>query len=92
MRNALTGQSDVLCPFCLIGTKQLLLAIDQYNADHTSSPLDVDIRLLPYQLNPGMSETPITRAEMYAKKFGAQRAESLKEGMIARFAALGYKT
>jgi hypothetical protein len=69
-----------------------LLAIDQYNSTHAHQTLDPEIRLLPYQLNPGMSSTPMTRQEMYAKKFGAQRAEVLKAAMIEKFAAIGYRT
>lgn len=69
-----------------------MLAIEQYNKYHPDIPLDTNIRLLPYQLNPGMSSNPMTRQEMYEKKFGVERAASIREGMIARFAQLGYRT
>ncbi|OCF43490.1 hypothetical protein I317_02640 [Kwoniella heveanensis CBS 569] len=83
--------SDVICPFCLIGVKQMMNAIQKYKTLHSSSSLDFQIRLLPYQLNAGLSEQPQTRLDYYKRKFGEDRAEQIVESMGGRFAELGYK-
>ncbi|KAK8849432.1 hypothetical protein IAR55_004764 [Kwoniella newhampshirensis] len=82
--------SDVVCPFCPIGTKQLTAAIDQYKSTHPSAP-EFNIRFLPYQLDPTMSETPIPRTQYLAKKFGAERVEPINKAMEAKFEAIGLK-
>ncbi|WVQ96224.1 hypothetical protein IAU59_003328 [Kwoniella sp. CBS 9459] len=83
--------SDVICPFCLIGVKQMLNAIEKYKTLHPSSSLDFQMRLLPYQLNAGLSEEPQNRLDYYKRKFGEGKAEQIVGSMGGRFADLGYK-
>jgi predicted DsbA family dithiol-disulfide isomerase len=56
--------SDVICPWCYIGKRRLEKAI---------SALDraVDIRWLPFQLNPTMPKEGISRKEYRTRKFGS---------------------
>ena len=56
--------SDVICPWCWIGKRQLELALDGAEARF-------DIRFRPFQLNPDMPEEGVPRAEYRARKFGS---------------------
>ncbi|WVQ79507.1 hypothetical protein IAT38_001606 [Cryptococcus sp. DSM 104549] len=80
--------SDVTCPFCLIGVKQLLSAVAQHKTTHPSS-LDFQIRLLPYQLNPNASTSPISKTEALTAKFGAQRTQQILSALPMKYASVG---
>jgi predicted DsbA family dithiol-disulfide isomerase len=56
--------SDVICPWCWIGKRQLDLALDGVGARF-------DIHFRPFQLNPDMPEEGVPRAEYRAAKFGS---------------------
>lgn len=56
--------SDVICPWCWIGKRQLELALDGAEARF-------DIHFRPFQLNPDMPEEGVPRAEYRAAKFGS---------------------
>ncbi|MCU4674661.1 DsbA family oxidoreductase [Catenovulum sp. 2E275] len=45
--------SDVMCPWCIIGYNNLKAAIDEL-AESTTTPLEVEISWLPFELNPNM--------------------------------------
>ncbi|WVQ75227.1 hypothetical protein IAR50_004839 [Cryptococcus sp. DSM 104548] len=79
--------SDVICPFCLIGVKQLLGAIDDFKSIHPDAKFD--IRLLPFELNPGLSEEPVPRRVMYEKKFGKEKADMIMKVMPGKYAEVG---
>jgi predicted DsbA family dithiol-disulfide isomerase len=71
--------SDVVCPWCYIGKKRLEKALGQLEGE-----LDVKIRWLPFQLNPGMPEEGMPRAEYRKAKFGSlERSRSLDARVIA---------
>jgi predicted DsbA family dithiol-disulfide isomerase len=72
--------SDVICPWCYLGKRRLERAL---NAVGLSGMLD--IRWLPFELNPDMPEAGVPRSEYRARKFGAQRSADLD----ARMEALG---
>lgn len=55
--------SDVICPWCFVGKRQLEKAI----ATHGES---VRVRWLPFQLNPTMPKEGISRSDR-TKKFGS---------------------
>lgn len=75
--------SDVVCPWCFIGKRRLEAALARYAEAH---PLAEAPRVLwkPFQLNPGLPESGVDRAEYVARKFGAQGT-----ALYARVAAVG---
>ena len=75
--------SDVICPWCYIGKRRLEKAIAELGGD-----FPVDIRWLPFQLNPDMPAGGVPRAEYRKSKFGSiERGRELD----ARVAAEGRK-
>ncbi len=64
--------SDVVCPWCFIGKRNLEKALMQYRAQH---PDPVKITWHPFQLNPQLPASGMARNEYTATKFGgAERA------------------
>ena len=74
--------SDVVCPWCIIGYKQLQRALDQ-----RPGRFDVSLRWHPIGLNPDMPEEGQDLAEHMAMKYGATPGQG--RGVRARLAALG---
>jgi predicted DsbA family dithiol-disulfide isomerase len=71
--------SDVVCPWCYIGKRRLEKALDLLKDE-----LEVDVRWLPFQLNPGLSAEGIPRAEYRKAKFGSlERSRQLDARVIA---------
>lgn len=62
--------SDVVCPWCFIGKRQLDGALAQWpeQRPHVPRPL---LRWLPFQLNPDLPAHGIPRAQYMQRKFGA---------------------
>ena len=58
--------SDVICPWCYIGKRRLEKAIAALDGQH-----EVQVRWLPFQLNPTMPKEGISRREYRTKKFGS---------------------
>lgn len=56
--------SDVICPWCLIGKRRLEKAVAAHGQP-------VQVRWLPFQLNPTMPKEGISRREYRIKKFGS---------------------
>ncbi|KIR34458.1 hypothetical protein I352_02704 [Cryptococcus deuterogattii MMRL2647] len=81
--------SDVICPFCLIGVKQLLAAIDKYKITHPDA--EFNIRFLPYELNSSLTEEPVPRKQFYATKFGEEKAAQILSMLPAKYEAVGCK-
>jgi predicted DsbA family dithiol-disulfide isomerase len=68
--------SDVICPWCFIGKRRLEKAIVALNAQ-------VNVRWLPFQLNPTMPRKGISRREYRTKKFGSwERSQELDARLI----------
>ncbi|MBI2314304.1 MAG: DsbA family oxidoreductase [Betaproteobacteria bacterium] len=63
--------SDVVCPWCFIGKRRLEAALARYAEVHPAAETP---RVLwkPFQLNPGLPESGMDRAEYVTRKFGAQ--------------------
>ncbi|MFT6916860.1 MAG: putative DsbA family dithiol-disulfide isomerase [Motiliproteus sp.] len=61
--------SDVVCPWCIIGYKQLAKALDA-----TGTPYE--IRWHPFELNPGMPPEGQELGEHVAEKYGSTREQS----------------
>ena len=83
-------QSDVICPFCFIGIKQVEGAIKKYNQTHIPA-IDPIIRFLPFKLSNETTESPIPISEAVARKFGPERVEGLTNAMRERFRGMGYE-
>ena len=73
--------SDVVCPWCYIGRRRLEKALALLGDD-----VDVNLRYLPFQLNPDMPQGGMPRADYRKAKFGSiERSRQLD----ARVAAEG---
>lgn len=74
--------SDVVCPWCIIGYKQLMKALAALPGQ-----FDVTLRWHPFELNPGMPASGQDLREHLAQKYGSTPAQS--QGARARLSALG---
>lgn len=72
--------SDVMCPWCIIGFRQLEIALEQTGTAH-------EIHWHPFELNPQMPPEGQDGFEHVAEKYGSTRAQS--EESRARMTALG---
>jgi predicted DsbA family dithiol-disulfide isomerase len=72
--------SDVMCPWCIIGYRQLSQALIAAGTDH-------EIHWHPFELNPQMPAEGQDGFEHVAEKYGSTRAQSLESR--ARMTALG---
>ena len=79
--------SDVVCPWCIIGYKQLQRALEQ-----RPGQFDVSIRWHPFELNPDMPEQGQDIAEHVAMKYGATAAQSsaARQRLVALGESLGF--
>jgi predicted DsbA family dithiol-disulfide isomerase len=66
--------SDVVCPWCYIGTHRLSRAIAAVVAEGGDAP---DIEMRPFQLDPAAPDFPSPVLESYAKRFGDRAPELL---------------
>ncbi|EIN14333.1 thioredoxin-like protein [Punctularia strigosozonata HHB-11173 SS5] len=73
--------SDTVCPFCFLGKRKLEKAIAAYRTTDDKRP--ISIRWHPYNLDPTLTKS-INKREMYAAKFGPQRAEGIINMMTQR--------
>jgi predicted DsbA family dithiol-disulfide isomerase len=79
--------SDVVCPFCYLGTRQLALALEQF--DHRD---EVVVRHRAFELDPRASSSyDLSLDELLASKYGMplERARSLNERLESDAADLG---
>ncbi|MCB1703896.1 MAG: DsbA family oxidoreductase [Halioglobus sp.] len=74
--------SDVVCPWCIIGYKQLMKALATVPAQ-----FDVTLRWHPFELNPGMPMEGQELREHLAQKYGTTPEQS--RAARARMTALG---
>src|SRR4051812_29563620 len=82
--------SDVICPWCYIGKRRLEKAIPA-----VAGEVEVELRWLPFQLNPDMPAGGIARADYRRAKFGSVErgreldarvaGEGAKEGIAFAF-------
>ncbi|WP_367111992.1 DsbA family oxidoreductase [uncultured Psychrobacter sp.] len=61
--------SDVVCPWCVIGYRQLAQALEQTNTKH-------EIHWHPFELNPDMPSEGQNLREHITEKYGSSREES----------------
>ena len=71
--------SDVVCPWCYIGKRRLEKALELLKDD-----FEVEVRWLPFQLNPGLPAEGIPRAEYRKAKFGSlERSKQMDARVVA---------
>jgi predicted DsbA family dithiol-disulfide isomerase len=71
--------SDVICPWCYIGKRRLEQAIATFGRPH-----EVQVRWLPFQMNPQMPKEGTGRKEYRTKKFGSwERSQELDAKLVA---------
>jgi predicted DsbA family dithiol-disulfide isomerase len=77
--------SDVMCPWCIIGYRQLATALEVSGTAH-------DIHWHPFELNPQMPAEGQDAFEHIAEKYGSTRAQSLesRDRMTTLGADLGF--
>ena len=71
--------SDVVCPWCYIGKRRLEKALDLLKGE-----FEVNVRWLPFQLNPDLPPEGIPRADYRKAKFGSlERSKQMDARVIA---------
>ncbi|MFT5629194.1 MAG: putative DsbA family dithiol-disulfide isomerase [Gammaproteobacteria bacterium] len=77
--------SDVMCPWCVIGYRQLATALEASDVDH-------EIHWHPFELNPNMPPEGQDVGEHLAEKYGTTPEQSVanREMMTARGKELGF--
>lgn len=77
--------SDVMCPWCVIGYRQLAIALDANGVDH-------EIHWHPFELNPNMPAEGQDMREHLVAKYGTTPAQSdaNRASMTARGEELGF--
>ena len=77
--------SDVMCPWCVIGYRQLAIALEASGTDH-------EIHWHPFELNPNMPPQGQDMREHLVEKYGITSAQSdaNRASMTARGEELGF--
>ncbi|QOW19258.1 DsbA family oxidoreductase [Lysobacter ciconiae] len=78
--------SDVMCPWCVIGYKQLAKALEDIGTPH-------EIRWHPFELNPQMPAEGQNMREHLAEKYGSttEQSNANREAMTKAGAELGFE-
>ena len=76
--------SDVVCPWCYIGKRQIEAALALYAQQNPGADRP-RVTWLPFQLNPQLPAEGMSRQDYVVQKFGAARAKDI----YARVAAAG---
>jgi predicted DsbA family dithiol-disulfide isomerase len=72
--------SDVVCPWCYVGTRRLSAALDRFEGD-------VDVSYRAFELDPTVPPGGIDLADYLARKFGGPAALDGVRGRLARVGA-----
>ncbi len=80
--------SDVVCPWCIIGYKQLELALEAL-----PGRFDVTLNWHPFELNPGMPEEGQNLREHLFQKYGTtpEQSRAARERLTALGESLGFR-
>jgi predicted DsbA family dithiol-disulfide isomerase len=71
--------SDVVCPWCYIGKRRLEKALASLKGE-----VEARIEWLPFQLNPGMPEGGVARADYRRQKFGSVEKSRALDARVAQ--------
>lgn len=63
--------------------------MEKYKSLHPESPVELDVRMIPYQLNPALTETPISRHQYGTQKFGEERWKMISQRLLQQYNAAG---
>jgi predicted DsbA family dithiol-disulfide isomerase len=74
--------SDVVCPWCYIGKRQIEAALALY-AQQNPGADKPSITWRPFQLNPQLPAAGMSRQDYVVQKFGAARAKNVYERVTA---------
>lgn len=79
--------SDVACPWCVIGLRSLMKAIEA-----VGDKVDVDIHFQPFELNPDMPAEGENTIEHVQKKYGStqEKSAAARQAMKESGEALGF--
>lgn len=79
--------SDVVCPWCVVGYKQLEKALKQF-----SPALNVNIRWQPFQLDPEIPQGGQNNLERMLKMYqaSAEQSAAMRQRLIDRGSELGF--
>src|SRR5260370_7203630 len=78
--------SDVVCPWCYVGKRQLERGLDLLEKQH----LRFTVAWHPFQLNPDMPREGVDRAQYRIAKFGSlERSQQLDERITETAATVG---
>lgn len=79
--------SDIACPWCVVGLRGLLKALDAVGPD-----VKAEIHFQPFELNPNMAPEGENTAEHVAKKYGStkERSDAARQVLRDHGAALGF--
>jgi predicted DsbA family dithiol-disulfide isomerase len=76
--------SDVVCPWCYIGKRQIEAALAMYAQQHPGADTP-GVSWRPFQLNPQLPAEGMSRQDYVVQKFGAARSKDI----YARVAGVG---
>ncbi|KAI0926000.1 hypothetical protein AcV5_008582 [Taiwanofungus camphoratus] len=78
--------SDMICPWCYIGHREMERAIEAVK----DLPISIKIEHRPYQLQPSLpEEPPLVKREWYLNRFGKEKFASLEQVITARATQIG---
>jgi predicted DsbA family dithiol-disulfide isomerase len=70
--------SDVVCPWCYVGKRQLEAAIEQYRQQRPNEP-EPTVVFHPFQLNPSLPSEGLDRSAYLLQKFGTSDGGTMYE-------------
>ncbi len=88
--------SDVVCPWCYIGKRRMETALDLFAKAHPEQPAS-HVSWLPFQLNPDLPDSGMSRRDYLQRKFGSPdgggiyervSGEGKKDGLDLDFKAI----
>ncbi|MBL8543513.1 MAG: DsbA family oxidoreductase [Hyphomonadaceae bacterium] len=79
--------SDIACPWCVIGLRSLLVALNNLDGE-----VEAQIRFWPFELNPDMPPEGENTTEHVQKKYGsnAERSAAVRQAIKEHGEALGF--
>lgn len=80
--------SDVVCPWCYVGKRQLEAALERWRAANPEAP-EPNVRWHPFQLNPDLPEEGVARADYLRRKFGNPDPAAIYQRVGAAARAVG---
>ena len=80
--------SDVVCPWCYVGKRQLESALERWRSANPGAPEPL-VRWHPFQLNPDLPDDGMSRADYLRMKFGASDPATIYRRVGAAARAVG---